>query len=293
MTYRSSKSIHRCNRCMCSKNMPLKAMGSKTTRNPFSPWGTWTPSNSPMPRPTPLTAPNGIRIQSASRFATVHFPDRHTDTHIHTHTQTDRWSRRETCIKSAYALIESDALIMLSHQVHILIVSVIGYGQLRLLTTCACSSFMKISIITRAQNGMTKGSEMTKKQSVCGRLSINRAVAKWYALWMVNGKLGLARPVPLASGIQQPASKLHTASNRRRDKQTDRRTWWSPQHGGRHAGLVSTSQISVQQHFTVQLKIHALHLGLGLVYTNTPIHDLYCHAVGWTTDVFGKYLLQY
>jgi len=30
-----------------------------------SPWGMWTPSNTTIPRPTPLTIPNGIRIQSA------------------------------------------------------------------------------------------------------------------------------------------------------------------------------------------------------------------------------------
>jgi len=30
-----------------------------------SPWGMWTPSNTPIPQPTPLTIPNGIRIQSA------------------------------------------------------------------------------------------------------------------------------------------------------------------------------------------------------------------------------------
>ena len=50
-------------------------------------------SNTPLPRPTPLTTkwhPDPI-----SRFATVHFPDRQTERH--TDTQTDRWDRRQTC----------------------------------------------------------------------------------------------------------------------------------------------------------------------------------------------------
>ena len=37
-------------------------MGRKTSP---SPWGTWTPSNTPIPEPTPLTTPNGIQIESA------------------------------------------------------------------------------------------------------------------------------------------------------------------------------------------------------------------------------------
>jgi len=42
-----------------------------------------------------------------SRFATIHFPDRRT------HTETDRWDRRQVSKNSAYALlIESDALII-------------------------------------------------------------------------------------------------------------------------------------------------------------------------------------
>jgi len=48
-------------------------------------------------------------LDPLSRFATVHFPDRHT------HTQTDRWSRRMFYSNTAYTLaklIESDALII-------------------------------------------------------------------------------------------------------------------------------------------------------------------------------------
>jgi len=52
------------------------------------------PSNTPTPRPTPLTIPNGIRIHALSRFATVHFPDRHT------HRPTDGLGE---CSNTAYA----------------------------------------------------------------------------------------------------------------------------------------------------------------------------------------------
>jgi len=41
------------------------------------------PSNTPIPPPTPLTIPNGIRIQSAV-LSTLHFPDRHRETHRRT-----------------------------------------------------------------------------------------------------------------------------------------------------------------------------------------------------------------
>jgi len=58
-------------------------------------------SNTPIPRPTLLTTPNGIRIQSAVQT------DRPTDR------TTDRWDRRQTCTKRDYAhalWIVSDAL---------------------------------------------------------------------------------------------------------------------------------------------------------------------------------------
>jgi len=67
----------------------------------------------------PLTTPNGIRIQSAVLPQYT----------FRTHRQTDRWDRRQTCTKSAYAharLTESDALttvLMISYHikyVHIL-----------------------------------------------------------------------------------------------------------------------------------------------------------------------------
>jgi len=60
-----------------------------------------TPSNTPIPRLTPLTTPESKwHLGPLSNFATEPFLDR----------QTDRWSRRETCTKSAYTLIASDAL---------------------------------------------------------------------------------------------------------------------------------------------------------------------------------------
>ena len=48
----------------------------KTAHN--SPSTITAPSNTPIPRPTPLTTPNGIRVHPMSHFATVHFPDIHT-----------------------------------------------------------------------------------------------------------------------------------------------------------------------------------------------------------------------
>ena len=53
-------------------------------------------SNTPIPRPTPLITPNGIRIQSAFRHNTV---SRQTDR------QTDRWDRRQLYTESADSLI--------------------------------------------------------------------------------------------------------------------------------------------------------------------------------------------
>ena len=74
-------------------------------------------SNIPTPRPTPLTIPNGIWIQSAVlpqyTFWTDWQTDRQTDRPTHTHTQTDRWTRRHVYTISAQALyidIESDVL---------------------------------------------------------------------------------------------------------------------------------------------------------------------------------------
>jgi len=49
------------------------------------------PSNIPIPRPTPLTIPNGIRIQSAVLPQYTFRRDTQTDRH----TQTDRWARRQ------------------------------------------------------------------------------------------------------------------------------------------------------------------------------------------------------
>ena len=60
-----------------------------------------TPSNTPVPWPNPFTTSNVIRI----RFATIHFPDRQTDTV--THTQTDRWDKRQVYSNSAYAVLYS------------------------------------------------------------------------------------------------------------------------------------------------------------------------------------------
>jgi len=63
-------------------------------------------SNTPIPRPTPLTTPNGIWIHSAV------LPQYTFRTHIQTDTQTERWDKRQVYANSAYALlIVSDALI--------------------------------------------------------------------------------------------------------------------------------------------------------------------------------------
>ena len=60
-------------------------------------------SNTRIPRPTSPTTPNGIQIHSAILPQYI----------FRTERQTDRWSRRQTCTKSAYALlIESDVLII-------------------------------------------------------------------------------------------------------------------------------------------------------------------------------------
>ena len=48
-------------------NEPQKAIqtnGKKTPETSLSPLGMWTPSNTPIPRPTSLTTPNGISIDS-------------------------------------------------------------------------------------------------------------------------------------------------------------------------------------------------------------------------------------
>ena len=76
-----------------------------TPKTATSPSTITTPSNTPIPRSTPLTIPNGIRIQSAILPQYTSWSDR----------QTDRWDRRITCSKSAYAhslWIVSDALII-------------------------------------------------------------------------------------------------------------------------------------------------------------------------------------
>ena len=52
------------------------------------------PCNTPIPRPTPLTTPNGIQIQSAVLPQYTLRTDR----------PTDMWARREVCTKTVYAL---------------------------------------------------------------------------------------------------------------------------------------------------------------------------------------------
>jgi len=49
------------------KNTPFnfKPMKIKKPQTSPSPWGTWTPSNTPIPRSTPLTTPNDSSIGSA------------------------------------------------------------------------------------------------------------------------------------------------------------------------------------------------------------------------------------
>ena len=77
-----------------------------------------TPSNTAIPRPTPLTIPNGIRIHSAVLPQYTFQTDR----------QTDRWSMRETCTNSAYALIGSDALKRHQTALEYYIISLLGCG---------------------------------------------------------------------------------------------------------------------------------------------------------------------
>ena len=67
-----------------------------------------TPSNTPIPQPTPMTTQKRIRISSAILPQYTFRTDRHTDT------QRDRWARRQVRNMSASlaVLIESDALII-------------------------------------------------------------------------------------------------------------------------------------------------------------------------------------
>jgi len=64
----------------------------------------------PIPRPTPLNIPNGIRIQSADLLQYTFWIDRPT----YTHRPTDGLGDRSTPLALTLAiLIESDVLIML------------------------------------------------------------------------------------------------------------------------------------------------------------------------------------
>jgi len=78
----------------------------KSPKPPFPLKHLPSPVQTPIAPPTPLTTPNGIRIQSAD-LPQYTFP---TDRHIET--QTDRWDRRQVYSNSAYApLIVSYSLI--------------------------------------------------------------------------------------------------------------------------------------------------------------------------------------
>jgi len=80
-------------------------MKTKKTQTPLLLAARGFPSNTPMPRPTPLTTPNGIWIHSAVLPQYTFRTDRQTDQ------PTDRWSRRETCKKFKRVLmLKSDAL---------------------------------------------------------------------------------------------------------------------------------------------------------------------------------------
>jgi len=57
---------------------PFKPMGAKNLQKLPSQWSTWTPSNTRIPRPTQLTTPNGIQIQSAVFPQFTHRTDRPT-----------------------------------------------------------------------------------------------------------------------------------------------------------------------------------------------------------------------
>jgi len=70
-------------------------------KTPSSPWGTWTPSNTPIPRPTPLTTPNSMWIQSAVFPQYITFrKDKHTDR------PTRQMLRQKFYFNTAYALLK-------------------------------------------------------------------------------------------------------------------------------------------------------------------------------------------
>jgi len=81
-TYRSSKSVYRCDMCtsrveyISVKNTPLENNGDEKPPKLAPSLGACRPaSNTPMPRPTPCTHHPKRHPHSLSRFATVHFPD--------------------------------------------------------------------------------------------------------------------------------------------------------------------------------------------------------------------------
>jgi len=100
MDYNDILSVHKycqlfmyeSNTFLCEKHviLPIQTNGGanaeKSPKQPI-PWVTWTPSNTPIPRPIPLTIPNGILIQSAVLLQYTFQSDRHT--------WTNRWARQQ------------------------------------------------------------------------------------------------------------------------------------------------------------------------------------------------------
>jgi len=86
----------------------LQSNGGIKPPKPSSLWGTWTPSNALIRRPTPLTTPNGTRIHSAVLPQYTFWTDRQTDR------QTDRPTDglRKNPV-SRVLTVESDALTIL------------------------------------------------------------------------------------------------------------------------------------------------------------------------------------
>jgi len=77
----------------------IQTNGSENNR--YLPFPMWTPSNTPISRPIPLTYPNGIRIQSVVLPQYI----------IQTDRQTDRWARQQACKNTRLGCIKlySDA----------------------------------------------------------------------------------------------------------------------------------------------------------------------------------------
>ena len=73
-------------------------MGQKTLETANFLWSTWTPSTTSIPQPTLLTAPNGIRIQSAVLPQYYFQTDRQTHRPTHGIGDVESWHRRPDAV---------------------------------------------------------------------------------------------------------------------------------------------------------------------------------------------------